>query len=187
MVGDGRRGVQRRDSGVGVVSIGSLRILLSTLQASPTLTALGASIVFGDEREGEYAVAMPYIVLQPVGGPWVPGYYQNADADQDAMWMTSEQIDLLLYAKSSLALPKQVDHYEAVEDLRAATLQALQGQSALGLRFIPTNGRWSMNEQGKTNAYSRAYVLSVTVDISVPGVAPVDAPTPLTVTINSTI
>lgn len=164
------------------MSVGSLRTLVQMLQAAPSLIAIGASVVFGEEPETAYNQPLPIVVVMPSGGTWtMNGYaYGVSSYDYQNIWMTTESIDIYLWAQGAGGAPSQLDNADAVEVLRAAVLQAFQSQQDAGLKYAPVMGTWKRTVGGMSR-YGRAYVLTVQVDISVLGIGTVNAPTPITV------
>ncbi len=170
--------------------IGSLRILYNRLTSF--LAAYRIDVRFGEEFVWDNTVKLPCVVIAPLGGQWEQnGYYQGADQDQFNTWMTHEDIQIYCWSAAvdangrELDTATAVDHADAVENLRAKVLQALQDQAATGLMFRPTNGQWVW-AGSETLRYGRAYVLTVNTDVSVPEIAPVDA-TIEEITINPSI
>lgn len=173
-----------------MTNYGTLQTLVAYLAAAPSL--VGVSVVFGEENIRSQAHPLPMVTVVPVGGPWVPGgagYYKAADPDTGNLWMTQESIDLYLWSADidsdgrvkDTAQP--IDNANAVENLRARVLQAFQTQQAheladgtkqYGWMFRPVSGRWE-TQQDEANRYGRTYVLTVSVDITVPDRLPVDA------------
>lgn len=153
---------------------GSLKTLMVMLTATPALS--GISLVFGEENINAQEFPLPMVVMVPVGGTWgppgTPGYYKNASPDLNNIWMTQETIDLYLWNNDPDAEATEVDHADAVEDLRARVLQALQSQSPQGLMYRPVSGRWQLADK-ENNRFGRAYVLTVSVDITIPDTLPV--------------
>ncbi len=139
-----------------------------------------------------------------MGGPWEQngyardtaqtssgGYTHYPSTDESNRWMTHEDISIYCWSadvdsngmEKPTATP--VDHADAVENLRAKVLQALQQQAPNGLMYRPTQGQWIW-AGSETLRYGRAYVLTVNVDVTVPDIQPVDA-TVTEVTINPEI
>ncbi len=166
---------------------GSLRILMTMLAAAPAME--GVSLVFGEENINAQEYPLPMVVVVPVGGGWgppgAPGYYKNASLDVNNIWMTQESIDLYLWNNDADPEATEVNHADAVEDLRARVLQSLQTQAPNGLMYRPLSGRWQQQDK-ETNRFGRAYVLTVQVDITVPDTLPVLA-TVEKVTVNASI
>lgn len=170
------------------MSVGSLRTLFTTLATAPSLLALSASVVFGEEPESAWNMPVPVVLIMPSGGPWtMDGYGKGIDSnDYDNIWMTTESIDIYMWAQGAQPAPTQLDNADAVEILRAAVLQALQSQQDSGLKYAPVVGQWKRTIGGMSR-YGRAYVLTVQTDISVLGITSVNAPTPITATITPSI
>src|SRR5258706_639714 len=163
---------------------GALKTLMTMLSEAPSLA--DATIVFGEEMVHAQDQALPMVVVVPTGGTWMmPGYYKNGNVDVNNIWMTSENIDLYLWAASIESDSTPVDHANAVEALRAAVLQAFQDQQPYGLMYRPISGRWMLGHD-ELNRYGRAYVLTISVDTTVPDVVPVEPDVSKT-TINATI
>ena len=174
---------------------GALKTLVTTLTAAPSLR--NATVLFGEENINAQDATLPFVCVVPVGGPWsnptdLPGYYRNADLELNNIWMTQESIDLYLWAADSDPSAQPLDHADAVETFRQEVLQALQYQVAYadvtgtkhrGFKFNPVSGRWAQMNQASVR-YGRAYVLTVTVDITAIDVLPVDALPPQTLEIN---
>lgn len=159
--------------------IGSLKTLTTMLTGF--LAVYGIDVRFGEEFVWDNSVKLPCVVVAPLGGQWEQnGYYDGADPEQNNTWMTHEDIQIYCWSAAvdangrELDTATAVDHADAVENLRAKVLQALQGQTDGGIMFRPTNGQWVW-AGSETLRYGRAYVLTVNVDISVPEIAPVDA------------
>jgi hypothetical protein len=157
-----------------MATIGSLEPLMDALTSAPTLA--GASVVFGEENLASNEYPLPRVVVTPIGGNWEsPGYYKDANPDVTAIWKTDENIELSLWAESTdptRQLP--IHHATAVEDFRAAVLQALQAQRSTGLFYKPVSGRWQL-DQDAVSRLGRSYVLTVVVEITVPDVVPIEA------------
>ncbi len=158
--------------------IGSIKTLVSML--SGFLAAYGVQVVYGEEFVWSADVKLPCVVVAPVGGPWQQnGYYEDASQDQNNTWMTSEDISIYCWSADCDAngrekdTAKPVDHADAVENLRAKVLQALQQQAPNGLMYRPVSGQWVW-AGSETLRYGRAYVFTVNVDISVSDIAPVE-------------
>ena len=159
-------------------SVGSIKTLVAMLSAF--LTPFGISVAYGEELIAANDYKLPMVVVVPVGGPWTQGaYYEAATQEQNNIWQTQEQIDLYLWSADVDANGRErdtatpVDHADAVENLRARVLQALQDQAPSGLMYRPYAGRWEF-AQNEVNRYGRGYVLSVQVDISVPAIQPTE-------------
>ncbi len=166
---------------------GSLRTLFQTLTASALLA--GVSLSFGEEKIAGLDPSPNHVVVVPVGGPWSDnGYARGIDPDEggNAIWMTRERIDIYCYAHDPTEGAGPVDHADAVESLRTRVLQALLGQQNGGLFFKPTNGTW-MTAQNEISRFGRAYVISLNVDISVVGIAPIPTVPPQTLDITTTL
>jgi hypothetical protein len=176
--------------------IGSLKTLYLALKAF--LDVYRIDVRFGEEFVWGNDVKLPCVVIAPLGGQWEQnGYWRSgdpqvgADPDQFNAWMTHEDIQLYCWSAAvdangrELDTATAVDHADAVENLRAKVLQALQDQAPVGFMFRPTSGQWVW-AGSETLRYGRAYVLTVNVDVSVPEIATVDA-TILTETINPSI
>lgn len=153
------------------MSVGSLKTLLQMLQSSPTLQ--GASVVFGEENINAEDFLLPMVCVVPIGGTWkAPGYFEFADTSLNAIWSTSEAIEIWMWSAAdphSAQPPSEIDSADAVEELRARVLQALQFQAPNGLMYSPVSGRWSRMGDG-SNRYGRGYALTVQVDIAIPDV-----------------
>lgn len=169
------------------MSLGSLKTLLTTLQASALLAmAPAVTVVFGEEALVAYDAALPLVVMVPAGGPWEIGYYQGADQDQDGAWSTSESCDFYIFAASTTSTAP-IDQADAVESVRARLLQAMQGQQDSGLWWAPVSGQW-LTGANELARYGHAYRLSILLSIAVPGVVPVDATvTTVTTTVTVTV
>lgn len=162
------------------MSVGAIKALVQTLQSSALLT--GVTITTGEEAIYSQAT-LPSIVVVPRGGPWSQcGYAVAVNQGINAAWMTSESLDLYLWAADATS-SAVLDSYSAVEDLRTLVLRALMAQAPIGLFWFPTAGEWV---RGTTDSYGRAYRLTVSVDITTTDVATVDA-TATTVTQNNTV
>ena len=167
-----------------MANVGSLKTLVESLQASALLTAVSATVQFGEESIYPQ-LALPCLVIVPVGGPWSQcGYAAGVDQDINGAWTTTEQIDLYLWAVD-VASSTPIDSVEAVEAFRALVLQALMALPATGLRWTPVSGQW-VTVHGDVGRYGRAYKLSIIADITVTDQVPVDA-TVTTVTLNPAI
>lgn len=184
--------------------IGSLKTLVQMLKAF--FDVYGIDVRFGEEFVWDTTVKLPCVVVAPLGGQWEQnGYlkdtrrtttsgagYAYYDSDErNNQWMTHEDIQIYCWSADvdangmEKATATAVDHADAVENLRAKVLQALQQQAPNGLMFRPVNGQWVW-AGSETLRYGRAYVLTVNVDITVPDIAPVDV-TVAEVTINPEI
>lgn len=159
--------------------IGSIKTLVQML--SGFLTVYGIQVVYGEEFVWGSDCRLPCVVVAPVGGPWEQnGYYKAASQDQNNTWITHEDIQIYCWSAAidangrELDTATPVDHADAVENLRAKVLQALQQQAPGGLMYRPINGQWVW-AGSETLRYGRAYVLTVNVDVSVSDIAPVDA------------
>jgi hypothetical protein len=151
---------------------GALKTLFNMLQSAQSME--GVSIAFGEENKVAQEYPLPYVCMVPLGGPWQqPGYYRNADIDIHNQWMTTESVDFYLWAFDTDADATAIDHADATEVLRAQVLAALQQQAPNGLMFRPINGRWQLF-QDQSARYGRAYVLTVSVDITVTDLLPKD-------------
>lgn len=167
--------------------VGSLKALFTALQTSALLTAAGVSVLFGEEQLDTYDTVPPRIVMVPVGGPWeMPGYYEGADPDLQMTATTQEACDLYVYGASTIS-PDPIDQADAVEQVRALLMNALQqqqmttddtGARAGGLKWRPTDGVWftaNGSPDDEVAQYGRVYRLTVVFDISIPGISPEDA------------
>jgi hypothetical protein len=169
-------------------SYGALKTLVAMLTAF--LTPYGIEVVYGEENIHSEKEFIPRVVVVPVGGSWVdsgctPGYYKDANVDLNNIWMTRENIDLVMWSFDPDPLAQPIDHADATEDLRARVLQAFQSQAPNGLMFRPLSGSWEQMQEG-VNRFGRAYRMQLQVDITVPDVLPVDV-TVDEVTINPSI
>ncbi len=159
-----------------MASVGALKTLMTMLAAAPSM--VGVSLAFGEEALRAQEYTLPMVTLVPIGGSWgagLPGYAQDTDVDLENIWMTSEAINLVLWANANMEAdppPTAVDHADAVENLRSNVLRALQSQAALGLKFVPVNGQWSLFDE-QVNRFGRGYTLTVNVDITYPSALPV--------------
>lgn len=169
---------------------GSLRTLFNTLA---TNLGAGVSVSWGEESIVPQA-QLPAVVLVPVGGPWdMNGYSKAVDQDINAVWMTSESIDVYCWAVDEATPGDALANYEAVEALRVLVLRALMQQQATsdgttparGLKWAPVSGQW-VTAQDAIGRFGRAYKLTVAADITVTDAAPVDA-TIATVTLTANI
>ncbi len=110
------------------------------------------------------------VVIVPQGGPWQVngfGYVKDVNVANEMIWSTLESIDLYIWsAVSPDADTSEVDNADAVEDMRARVLHALQYQRPTGLFYKPINGRWETFNNA-SNRFGRAYVLTVAVEICV--------------------
>ena len=156
---------------------GSLRPLYRALKNSiPFLSSALArpvSILFGEENIIAQDQELPYVCMVPTGGNYTqPGYNQGGSGER-ITWNTTENVDLYLWSDAAVLSDTvdTIDHADAVEELRMRVLQALQQQTAQGLMFRPISGRWEM-ARNAVNRDGRCYILSVTVDITIPDVAP---------------
>lgn len=159
------------------MAIGALKTLMTMLAAAPSF--IGVSLAFGEENKIAQEHQLPYCCLVPIGGPLKQagadgGYYVDATNDQNNIWSTTESLALYLWAASDEIDAQPVDHADAVEELRAKALQALQDQAPNGLMFRPVAGQWALGADTVVR-YGRAYILTVSVDISIPAIQPVEA------------
>ncbi len=158
-----------------MANVGALMTLVTMLKASPSM--VGVSVAFGEEEKRAQEYALPMVVVEPVGGPWSQsGYYEDADVNLDAIWMTTETVNLTLWANANMDAdppPTAVQHANAVENLRANVVRAFQSQAPNGLMFRPISGQWSAFDD-QVNRFGRGYVLTVQVDIACPSALPVD-------------
>jgi hypothetical protein len=170
--------------------MGAIKTFYTALSSAPSLA--GISIGFGEESVAMFANSAPAVVIVPKGGPWdVAPYAHNVDPDVNRIWMTNEQIDIYIAGFSSATNAAGVDHADATEDLLGAVLQALQWQQAQGsyaspvdgARYIPVSGAW-MLAGNEMERFGRCYVLSIQVDKTFADVLPIDAPIPITTTLN---
>lgn len=159
------------------------KTLMAMLSEAPSMA--GVSVVFGEEFETAQEYALPMVTIVPVGGSWgaenvgLPGYAHDTDAldlvDADNVWTTREEVNIVCWAAAdpnATPSPATVDNACAVENLRANVLRALQFQAPNGLMFVPRSGRWQLFGNQMTR-YGRAYVLTVTVDITYTTLPPV--------------
>ncbi len=178
--------------------IGSIKTLVTML--ATFLSPYGIQVVYGEEFVWSTDVKLPCVVVAPVGGQWEQnGYFVTgtppdtvgASQDQNNTWITHEDINLYCWSADVDANGREkdtatpVDHADAVENLRAWVLRALQQQAPNGLMYRPVSGQWVW-AGSETLRYGRAYVLTVNVDVSVSDVQPVNA-TVTEVTINPEI
>lgn len=173
-------------------NIGSVKTLV--LMLSSFLAPYGVQVVYGEEFVWGNDVKLPCVVVAPLGGDWEGnGYYKGADPNLPAAntWITHENIQVYCWSAAvdangrELDSAQPVDHANAVENLRAKVLQAMQGQADAGLMYRPVSGQWVW-AGSETLRYGRAYVFTINVDISVPAIPPVDV-TVTEVTINPSI
>ncbi len=169
--------------------IGSIKTLITML--SGFLGTYGIQVVYGEEFVWAADQKLPCVVVAPVGGPWEQNGYArdtavvsgNGNTTFDSTsefnrWMTHEDISIYCWSADVDAngrekdTAKPVDHADAVENLRAKVLQALQQQAPNGLMYRPVSGQWVW-AGSETLRYGRAYVLTVNVDITVPDIQPV--------------
>jgi hypothetical protein len=161
---------------------GALKTLFLALKQSPFLVGNSVSLLFGNEEIGRQSVQRPYVVMVPAGGRFeTPGYELAGDPSVEMRWETSEIIEFWLY--NSSAKPQEsgaVDHADAVDQLRAWLLAALQDQRAQidsdgkvagGLQYFVESGRWEVS-QNAPSPFGRAYVLTVRVPITIALSAP---------------
>jgi hypothetical protein len=151
--------------------------LMTMLAESPSM--VGVSLAFGEENINAQEYDLPLVVVVPIGGPLQQsgadgGYYRAASNDQDNLWNTREAVALVLWAASTDSLATPAMHADECETLRQKTLQALQCQAPNGLMFRPVSGQW-MRSNDVTVRFGRAYTLTCSVDISIPGLHPVEA------------
>lgn len=152
------------------MSYGALKTLFLMLQAAPSMVS--ASVVYGEEMINAQDQTYPMVAIVPIGGSWQqPGYYQDGSTEINNSWMTSENIDLYLGAWDPDPAATPIDHANALEDFRAAVLQAFQYQSPTGLMYRPISGRWVL-AQDVINRMGRAYILTVQCDITIPDLLP---------------
>lgn len=160
-----------------MASVGALKTLMTMLADAPSMT--GVSLVFGEENIRAQEFRLPMVTVTPVGGSWtngLPGYYEDANVDLENIWLTTENINLTLWACADMDAsppPTAVDHADAIENLRCNVLRAFQSQAAQGLRFVPVSGQWALYDE-QVNRFGRGYVLTVQVDITYPSALPVD-------------
>lgn len=185
-------------------NIGAIKTLVTMLGAF--LTPYGIQCVYGEEFVWSNAVQLPCVVVAPLGGTWEqngyardplvssggdPAFSYAPSQMERNRWMTHEDIQIYCWSADVDANGREkdtatpVDHANAVENLRAKVLQALQDQAPNGLMYRPVSGQWVW-AGSETLRYGRAYVLTVNVDITVPDIIPVDA-TVEEVTINPEI
>lgn len=158
------------------MAIGALKTLMTMLAEAPSM--VGVSLAFGEENKIAQEHLLPYCCVVPIGGPWQQsgaygGYYVDATNEQDNVWATTESLALYLWAADDDVNALPVDHADAVEELRAKVLQALQNQAPLGLMFRPISGQWALGADSVVR-YGRAYILTVSVDIAIPAIQPVE-------------
>lgn len=151
--------------------------LMTMLAESPSM--IGVSLAFGEENINAQEFPLPYCCVVPIGGPLQQsgadgGYYLDASNDQDNLWNTREALALVLWAADESPTATPAEHADACETLRQKVLQALQYQAPNGLMFRPVSGQW-MRSNDVTVRYGRAYTLTCSVDISIPGLHPVEA------------
>lgn len=174
-------------------NIGSIKTLCTML--SGFLSAYDIDVRYGEEFVFANDMKLPCVIVVPNGGPWEQNGYardtahQNTDANgrtnvyydstsENNRWMTHEDIQLYCWSADVDANGREkdtaqpVDHANAVENLRAKVLQALQQQAPNGLMYRPIAGQWVRASEEVTR-YGRAYVLTVNVDITVPDLQPV--------------
>lgn len=161
---------------------GALKTLYGALAASTFLS--GVSIVYGEEEVHDQSQPLPMVVLVPVGGTIdSSGYEGNGDTAVERRWGIQEQIDLYLWAFSSLPNALPIDHADATETLRGNVLAALQDQRAqysdvanvaYGLSFVAQRESWKLMD-GAFTRYGRALVLSVATEITVAMPVPAEA------------
>lgn len=183
-------------------NIGSVKTLVTMLGSF--LSVYGIQCVYGEEYVYAQDVQLPCVVVIPVGGPWEQNGYARDTADTSSStqttypsasefnrWMTHEDIDLVCWSGDVDSTGRikdsatNLDNCNAVENLRAKVLQALQQQAPNGLMYRPVAGQWA-RANDEVLRYGRAYVLTVNVDITVPDLQPVDA-TVIETTINPSI
>jgi hypothetical protein len=158
---------------------GALKRILTAVQTSPYMQ--GVSVVFGDEEINMQRYTLPLVVMTPKGGTFSsPGYAQGLDPNTYMSWETYEMVEFWLWnAASDLANQSAIDHTDAIEDLRALMLGALQYQLAsysdastvtYGIVYKVMGGRWEVVGQNAVSRFGRAYVL--TVQFTIPVVLP---------------
>lgn len=169
--------------------IGSIKTLVTMLGGF--LSVYGIDVRYGEEFVFANDVKLPCVVVVPVGGPWEQNGYArdtNTSTSDDFKtysstsefnrWMTHEDVEIYCWSADVDAnghekdTAQPVDHANAVENLRAKVLQALQQQAPNGLMYRPINGQW-VRASGEVLRYGRAYVLTVNVDVTVPDIQPV--------------
>jgi len=155
---------------------GSLKTLMLMLQEAPSLA--NASVVFGEEMINAKDQPYPMVVLVPIGGSWdMPGYYKDAEVVSPStfnQWITQENIDLYCGAESTDPAATPIDHADACETFVGQVIQAFQNQQPYGLYYWPVSGKWVL-AQDVINRRGRAYILTVRVDKTIPGIPPVNA------------
>ncbi len=170
-----------------MATYGSLKRFYDMIRTAPSMA--GVSVAFGEETIAANEYPTPRLTIVPLGGNWgennnTPGYERDSDPNLQNLWMTGEVVELHCWAIADGQLPKPVDHADAVENLRALTLQALQSQRARyasdnatkerGLTFRVISGRWAL-ANNVTIREGRCYVLTIQIDITVPSALPAEA------------
>lgn len=151
---------------------GSLKDFFTSFKAAPSLA--GASVVFGEESIPAQSQALPLVVVVPQGGPIKKGQgmpVKNLPLGTSRIWQVAEAVDILIWTKASGTHALPIDHADAVEDVAAFVLQALEYQRPQGLNYEATGRAWATLENGQSRL-GRALKLSIRLDVSVVNVAP---------------
>lgn len=173
---------------------GALKTLFGALQASSFMT--GVPLVFGDEEINTQRNKLPCVVMVPRGGSYVePGYALALDPAVETIWETAETVEFWIWSASTdTSNQAAIDHVDAIESTRQLVLSALRDQRAqytdvasvaYGLQYKVLSGRWETMANA-ISRYGRAYVLTVTIPISIPMAAPQQA-TVTSITVNESI
>lgn len=169
-----------------VASYGALKTLFTMLSASTSFAQQSVTLAFGEENKIAQEFSTPYVCMVPTTGSYkkdtvgfAKGAFdsatgQYANTDEDMYWPLSQTVELWLWAFDPDPAATAIDHADAAENLRAAVLQAFWDQRPQGLYFEPTGERWA-TMQDQQNRYGRALVMTVSCDVTVSYLAPVDA------------
>ncbi len=167
---------------------GALKTLFVMLRDSLSFTGNRVSLAFGEENKIAQEYPTPFVCIVPVNGAYDKdqvGYakheydaetqtYADDASDLDMQWPLHQQIELWCWAYDETPGALAIDHANATENLRAYVLQAFWDQRPGGLYFEPVGERWALMQDAE-NRYGRALVITISADVTVKYVAPVEA------------